>query len=210
MFTHDFLPKQQLEQINYDTGRVYKTPSGNLYPSITTLLSKKQSKELIQWKASVGAEAEVIASRAARRGTRIHALAESYLLNENLSFPNFVIKDTWSRFKSVLDRIDNVRLIEARLYSDRYKIAGTVDCVAEFDGVLSIIDFKTSNSRKYESMIDNYYIQTYAYKCMFEELYGIETKQLTVLISVDHDTPQVFTTVDFDKWDRKLKELLKG
>lgn len=208
-FVHQWLEKLQLEQINNDQGRVYKVPTGACYPSITALLSKSQSDGLKQWKEAVGENAATeIANRAARRGTKIHEICESYILNKPVEIKNFIIKDTWSRFKPLIDRINNVKLLEARIYSDLYKIAGTVDCVAEFDGVLSIIDFKTANSPKYESMIDNYFIQTYAYKCMFEERYGIEIEKLVVLISVDHDKPQVFESTDFGKWDAKLRELL--
>ena len=209
MFTHQWLPELQLEQINNETGRVYQTPEGNVYPSITSVLSKNKSKELLEWQAAVGEEqAREISSRAARRGTGIHLLAEQYLKNEVPDYKNFIQKDSFLRFKKVLDDISNVRLLESRLYSDLYKLAGTVDCVADYKNELSIVDFKTSNSKKYESMIDNYFIQTYAYKLMFEERYNIEIKNLVILISVDHDVPQIFTSKDFSKWNAKLIEVL--
>lgn len=209
MFTHQWLPELQLEQINNETGRVYQTPEGNVYPSITSVLSKNKSKELLEWQAAVGEEqAKEISSRAARRGTGIHLLAEQYLKNEVPEYKNFIQKDSFLRFKKVLDNVSNVRLLESRLYTDVYELAGTVDCVADYNNELSIVDFKTSNSRKYESMIDNYFIQTYAYKIMFEERYNIEIKNLVILISVDHDVPQIFTSKDFSKWSTKLREVL--
>lgn len=205
MFTLDLLPKIQLEQINNDSGRLYKTPDGNLYPSITSILSGSKNEGLIAWRNAVGEdEANAISKRAANRGTKIHALAEDYLSNREVVYPNFLLKDQFIRFKKQLNRLNNIRALEYRLYCDQYRIAGTVDCIAEYDGVLSIIDFKTSNSPKYESMIDNYFTQAYAYRTMAVERYGIDIPNLVILISVDHDYPQVFQSNDFDKWNDKL------
>jgi genome maintenance exonuclease 1 len=100
--------------------------------------------------------------------------------------------DMWKSMQPVVDRIDNIHALEAMLYSDKLRMAGTVDCIGEFDGLLSVIDFKTSKRPKQREDIQHYFIQATAYSVMFEELFGISVPDITIIIGVDDDTPQVF------------------
>lgn len=142
-------------------------------------------------------EANRISGRASRRGTKFHSLMESYISNqEKDSFLNEnVMPDMKLAFKQMLpivDRIDNVHYLETMLYSETLGLAGQVDCIAEFDGVPSVIDFKTSLKLKREEWILNYFEQCTCYSLMYEEMTGIKAKQIVVLISVDNEEPQVF------------------
>ncbi len=191
MFKHDRLPTFNLIQQNGKI-RTYLTPDGQSYPSVTTVLGFEPKPGIEEWRKRVGEdEAKLIMNRAAARGTLIHKYAEDYLNN---TVPNVSMFDMsmWNSFRNVLDNIDNVRLLEGKLYSHRLRMAGTCDCVAEYCGELSLIDFKTSLRLKCEKDILNYFLQCTAYACMVYELYNIKIKQIVVLIAVDDDEPQVF------------------
>ena len=143
-------------------------------------------------------EANRISTRASRRGTKFHSLMESYISNqEKSSFLNENVmpdmKVAFNNMLPVVDRIDNVHYLETMLYSETLGLAGQVDCIAEFDGVPSVIDFKTSLKEKREDWILNYFEQCTCYSLMYEEMTGIKAKQIVVLISVDNRIePQVF------------------
>jgi genome maintenance exonuclease 1 len=162
-----------------------------------------------QWRKRVGEEeANKVSSKAAQRGTRVHQLCEDYLNNqfELEKHSKFSIYDLESfvRIKSELDKIDNIYLQEQRLYSDHLKMAGTVDCVGEYSGKLSIIDFKTSRKLKDKDYILGYFCQATAYAIMFEELTGISVPRITIIISVDDEPPQVFTEYRDNYVDRLI------
>jgi len=187
--------KEDVEQINTDSGRYYKTPSGALYPSVTSVVGLMNQKSIMQWRARVGEEeANKIASKAASRGTRIHQLCEDYLNNAEIDINKYSFEDrlNFKELKPFLHNIDNIHLQETRLYSDYLKMAGTVDCVAEWKGKLSIIDFKTAKKLKEKSYITNYFCQASAYAIMYEELFGIPVSRIVILISVDNEMPQIF------------------
>ena len=142
-------------------------------------------------------EANKISGRASRRGTKFHSLMESYISNqERSSFLNDNVmpdmKMAFNQMLPIVDRIDNVHYLETMLYSETLGLAGQVDCIAEFDGVPSVIDFKTSLKLKREEWILNYFEQCTCYSLMYEEMTGIKAKQIVVLISVDNEDPQVF------------------
>jgi genome maintenance exonuclease 1 len=189
----------ELKQLNTDesTGeRFYITPSGKKLPSVTTVLGHFKKKAMIEWRNRVGhEEADRISYRASNRGTRFHNMMESYLRNED-DFMFGVMPDMKQAFldmKETLDLIDNIRYIESPLYSERLGVAGRTDCIAEFAGVPSIIDFKTSTKEKKEHWIDNYFEQGTAYALMYEELVREPVDQIVILISVDFmEHPQVF------------------
>lgn len=105
-----------------------------------------------------------------------------------------VVKSRFNSFKKLIDRIENIRCLEKKLGSPKLGVAGTVDCVAEFNKKLSIIDFKTSRKRKCAEWIKKYFAQTTAYSIMMYETYNLKINQLVILISVDNDTPQIFIT----------------
>lgn len=198
-FTH--LPQrihesEELDQVNTDTGRYYKTPAGVLYPSVTTVTGLFGAKAIQQWRARVGdEEANRISSQASTRGTRIHQLCEDYLNNDDIDPSKYTLYDAenFKALKPELDaNIDNIHLQEVRLYSDYLKMAGTVDCVAEWKGKLAIIDFKTAKKAKNREYILNYFCQASAYAIMYEERYNIPVSRIVILISVDGEPPQVF------------------
>ena len=195
-----------------DKGRRYCTPEGKLYPSITTVFSVLQNEHLDEWKKRVGeSEARKISARAAQRGTFIHEQCE-YLLTGRDHRPSPTLKmlywDTWKNFKPLVDQIGDVLAIEAPLYSDRLRVAGTVDCVGYWNGQLSIIDFKTSGRRKTHGEIDTYWMQCAAYSALLKERTGLTATQLVILMSVDDDDPLVF--VDHSKnWLQKFIDVRK-
>lgn len=201
-----------LRDVTTEKGRRYNTPNGGSYPSITTVLSILSEKSIYEWRQRVGAEeADKISTRASRRGTAVHAIIEKYIDNDS-NFKDGYTPDIVQSFldlKPILDsRIGKVFAQEAPLYSDHLGVAGRVDCVAEFDGKLSIIDFKTSRKPKKKSYIENYFMQESAYAVMWEERTGQPITQLVTIISVDGEDPQVFVE-HRDNWTDKLIETIK-
>lgn len=196
MFNHVNVNIPEIRTENINGGRYYVTPTGIKYPSITTVLSILSKKAIMEWRKRVGAEeANKISTKAARRGTNVHQMCEDYLNNKeyitNKTMP--VDKEMFGTLKPILDeRINNIHTQEATLYSDYLGVAGRVDCIAEFDGRLSVIDFKTSRKLKKREWISNYFQQASAYCVMYEERTGIPIDQIVILIAVDEEEPQVF------------------
>ena len=199
-----------------DGKRFYVTPDGSAYPSITTILSLQDKPGLDKWKKNVGEkEAKRISQESMRIGTAVHQMCEIYLNNlvVKLDKSEKVIRDTFNRMRFLLGNIDNIVGTEITLYSDLLRVAGTADCIAEYNGIPSVIDFKTSRKPKKEEWIDDYYMQTFAYKLMFEEMTGIEIKQVVILIAcVDQFDVQVFKkpASDSDKYLTKLVKIMKA
>ena len=176
--------------------RFYATPDGNKYPSVTTITSQYNKQSIMEWRKRVGEEeANRISSRAAGRGTRVHTICENYLNNQD-DYTKKQMPDAVVMFKTLqplLDQyVNNIHALEVPLYSDYLRTAGRVDCIAEFDGTLSVIDFKTSSKPKEDQWIQNYYMQCSAYAVMFEERTGIPVPRIVVMIAVDGDKSQVF------------------
>ena len=200
-FNHIKLPELQfnLEAETTENGRIYKTPTGNSYPSITTVLSKSSDKTaLIEWRKRVGdQEADRITKKSANRGTKLHLTCEKYLLNELTDFkiktlmPD--VKDFFLQLKPHIDKnVGDVYGLEQALYSDRLGIAGRTDCIAEWNGKLSIIDYKNARKEKEEEWIQGYFIQCSAYALMFEEITKKQIEQIVVLIANEQGNPQIF------------------
>ena len=198
-----------------DGKRFYVTPDGNSYPSITTILSQQENLGIEAWKAKVGEkEAKRISKESMRIGTAVHQMAEFYLSNYIIKLKNEEKKivDTFNRLRFLLGNINNIVGVEIPLFSDLLRVAGTTDCIAEYNGELSVIDFKTSRRPKKEEWIDDYYMQTFAYKLMFEEMTGIEIKQVVILVAcVEQFEVQVFKkpAKDSDKYLTKLVNIMK-
>ena len=198
-----------------DGKRFYVTPDGNSYPSITTVLSLQEKPGIDKWKEKVGEkEAKRISKESMRIGTAVHQMAEFYLSNYiiKLKDEDKKIVDTFNRLRFLLGNINNIVGVEIPLYSDLLRVAGTADCVAEYNGVPSVIDFKTSRKPKKEVWIDDYYMQTFAYKLMFEEMTGIEIQQIVILVAcVESFDVQVFRkpAKDADEWLEKLVKIMK-
>lgn len=194
MFTHKSVHLDELTTQTLDGKRFYATPDGKLYPSVTTVMSILNKDAIMEWRRRVGEEqANKISSRAARRGTKLHTVCENYLQNKDVSE---TMPDTMALFKSIkpiIDKyIDNVYAIEAPLYSHHLRVGGRVDCIAEYDGKLAIIDYKTSSRQKDESQIQNYFMQCAAYAVMFEERTGIPVSRIAIVMAVENDNPLLF------------------
>ena len=192
MFTHIHHDIAKLQRVTTPEGRLYQTPSGKSYPSVTTITGLLGKEAIIKWRKRVGEEeANRISTRAANRGTRVHSLCESYLKNEPTE-PDIFDAEMFSSLKPLLNRIDNIHCLETPLYSDHLQVAGTVDCIAEFDGKVSVIDFKSSKRIKTRDQIHNYFMQCAAYAVMFEERTGVPVSRLVILMAVDDEDPIVF------------------
>jgi len=207
MFHHVKLDREvpKLKQLNENGTRYYLTPEGNKYPSVTTVLSEYSKRGIQEWRNKIGHEqAQKITTAASTRGTAFHKLCENYLDNKEVEFRTPIEKERFEQFKTVLHQINNIHAQETRMYSDHLRLAGTVDCIGEFDGNLSIIDFKTSSRPKKEEYIENYFMQCSAYAIMFEEQFKIPVSKIVILVSVDDNPPQIFK----QKRDDYVKNLL--
>ena len=178
---------------NIEGKRFYVTPEGNKYPSITTVLSGRNKEGILKWRQSVGNDvANQIMRQAASRGTAVHQLVEDYLNNADLSKQDVLPLALFTLLKPELDNINNIVIQEGGLYSDKWGIAGRVDCIAEYQGKLSVIDFKTSTKEKKEAWVENYFIQGSAYCEMYEERFNQEINQVVILIVTEDGAVQTF------------------
>jgi genome maintenance exonuclease 1 len=204
----------EMNTVMIEGRRYYNTPTGNKHKSVTTVISNNAKKQevLAKWRERVGkAKAQQISSRAATRGNRYHKLAENYMNNEHDDTLYREYPLVWIMFDSsrkILDNINNIYLQEAALYSDFLGIAGRVDCIAEYNGVLSIIDFKTSAEEKKEEYLYDYYVQETAYACMLQELYGLKVKQLVTIIACENGDTQVSIQPVRKEYFIKLQEYI--
>lgn len=206
-FEHVKLDREvpKLKQLNEEGTRYYVTPEGNKYPSVTTVLAEYNRKEIFEWRRRVGEEtANKISRTASTRGTAFHKVCETYLNNETVSLKTPIEVERFVNFKPVLERVNRIHAQELRMYSNHLRMAGTVDCVAEFDGKLAIIDFKTSSKVKDKGNIENYFMQCSAYSIMFEEIFKIPVSKTVVLIAVDEQQPQIF----IEKRDNYVEKLI--
>ena len=197
MFNHIqiSLPEVTTETINRK--RFYVTPEGEKYPSITTVLSTRKKEGLFEWRKRVGNDvANYVARTSASRGTKVHHMCEDYLNNEfdeEKHRKDFLPFCLFNQLKDqALCNVNNIHAQEAGLYSDKYKVAGRVDCVAEYKDTLSIIDFKTSTRERSDDWNENYYIQGSAYAEMFEERTEMKIDQVVILVVTEDGTVQEF------------------
>lgn len=207
MFNHIHLELPKLKRVTSEDGtRVYETPTGKKYPSVTTVTGLLKKKAILEWRKRVGEEeANRISSTAARRGTRLHTLCEKHLLNENVTV-NMFDTEMWNNVKPHLSDINNIHALESSLYSNHLEVAGTVDCIAEYKGKLSVIDFKTSKRLKTRDDIHDYFIQCSAYAVAFEEMTGKPVSRLVVIMGVDNEQPLIFQERR-DDWVSEFKKL---
>lgn len=209
IFKHDKidLGYNDLVAVTLPSGRTYVDPDGNEYPSITTVLGALGKEALQKWKDRVGEEeANAIGFRASSRGTAVHELVEKYLDNEELPAVMPHIMQSLNSLKPFLHRIGTIYAQECPLYSTYLGVAGRVDCVAEFDGKLSIIDFKTSLRPKKKEWITKYFMQETAYAIMWEERTGKPITQLVTIMDVDDSEALLF----IEQRDNWAKDLLKA
>ena len=178
-------------------GHKYMTPDSNIYPSVTTILGKTKPEEskagLDRWRDSVGHDvANYIMREAATIGTESHELNEAYINDTPYPDTRLISRAHHENFKPYLNRIDMVYGTELPLYSDKLELAGTADCIAEFDGVPSIIDYKTKRSPQKKEWMYDYHLQTSCYATMFEEITGISITQGVIIVSSEKNTIQTF------------------
>ena len=157
--------------------------NGTNYPSVTSILGVRKKVELQQWRDKIGENvANWEMGRAARRGTATHNLIENYIKCEPLEEKSVLPLGLFKLMKPYIDQINNIHCLETVLYTSKYRLAGQVDCIAEYNGKLSVIDFKTANKERKEEWIDNYFLQCTAYGLMYEELFKKEIDQIVVII----------------------------
>ena len=187
-----------IEAITTDSGRRYKVPNGEMYESVTTALGNQPGKKegLMEWRRRVGNdEANRISRKAAGRGTAVHSIIEDYLNNKEDPckdmMPDAVVM--FKQLQPILDKsISKVYMQEAPLWSDKYRLAGRVDCIADIKGKLSVVDFKTSMKIKKREWVKDYFLQTAAYSHMIQEMYGDTVDQTVIFIAVEDRDPQIF------------------
>jgi len=190
-FSHDFIEiPNSLKETTIDGKRFYQTPEG-IFPSVTTVVGWQKQKFFSEWRIKNPEESK----RVTTRGTKFHSLIEKYLRNEDLDYDNLHsgCKSLFSILKPELDKIDNIKALETPLWSKTLGLAGRTDCIAEYDGKLSIIDFKASTKEKRKSDIDNYFAQAAAYSLMFQERTGIIVRDFAILIACEDGLKQVFS-----------------
>ena len=213
MFNHVDLDLPQLERETIDGVRYYQTPEGNQkLVSITSVISYINRQIFIDWRKKVGAEeADKITRKATSRGTDFHTLTENHL--DNKEFKTGSVQPL-SEFmfllaKEELSRIDNIHALETSLYSLELGIAGTVDCIAEYDGELAVIDFKTSKKPKHREWIDHYFVQCAAYACMLYEMTGIMVKKFIIIMSCENGECVVYEEYNKRKYINLLSEYIR-
>jgi genome maintenance exonuclease 1 len=208
-FNHVGTTLTELTTENIDGKRHYVTPNGS-YISITTLLSNLSKDGIQKWRARVGAEeANRISTKASRQGNAIHALCEKYIKNEEgfltESMPHLV--EMFESILPLLDRVDNVHVTEGAMYSDELGLAGRTDLIAEFDGKLAIIDYKTSRRIKTWEMCASYFMQGAFYAHAYEERTGIPINNIVIIMAVENEEPLLFRETK-DRWLEPLRQVI--
>ena len=205
----------EVEAVDRDGTRFYPIPGADkYYPSVTSITSFKNAQFFQKWRSRIGeTEANRITARATQRGTAFHALSEEYFKGE-LNIDKYLENNPLSvrmfqSAKSTLNRIDNIHCLETFLYSHYLGLAGRVDGIAEFDGELAVIDFKTSTKEKKEDWIEHYFVQETAYAAMFLERSGLEVKKIVTLIATEDSTIQVFEKYNLDDYLQLLKSYIE-
>jgi genome maintenance exonuclease 1 len=213
IFNHVDLNLPQLERETIDGVRYYKVPDNDQLlklVSITSVTSHKNRQVFVNWRKKVGEEeADKITRQATSRGTDMHTLVEHHLKNEKLPEVQPLSDFLFKISKSTLNRINNIHALEGSLYSKQLGIAGTVDCIAEFDDELAIIDFKTSKKPKPREWIEHYFVQCMAYGCMLYELTGIPVKKLVIIMACENGECVVYEERDKSKYIKLLTEYIR-
>jgi ATP-dependent exoDNAse (exonuclease V) beta subunit len=185
---------QDLQSTTFPDGkRYYQLPDGTRLPSVTTVLGAQKKQAIMEWRKRVGEEeANRISKKATSRGTNVHSMCEEYLNNEPLGvyMPDAI--EMFLSLKPYLNKINNIHYQEQALWSTQLGMAGRVDCIAEYEGVLSVIDFKTSKRVKSHEDIEDYFWQTTAYALMYEELIGQPIHDLVIIMAVEDNKPLIF------------------
>jgi ATP-dependent exoDNAse (exonuclease V) beta subunit len=213
MFNHVELNLPSLEREMIDGVRYYKVPSKEelqKFVSITSVISHFNKEKFSAWRKRVGdEEADKITRKATSRGTDAHTLIEHHLKNLDLPTVQPISEHLFKIAKPALKRINNIYTLEGSLYSEYFGVAGTVDCIAEFDGELSIIDFKTSKQPKPREWIDGYFVQCCAYACMLHELTGLSVRKFVIIMTCENGEVEVYEEYDKTKYIKLLTQYIK-
>tara|TARA_Y100001938_G_scaffold70700_1_gene97999 strand:- start:664 stop:1344 length:681 start_codon:yes stop_codon:yes gene_type:complete len=212
MFDHVDLNLSPLEREHIDGVRYYKIPDEDelvKMVSITSVTSHFNKEIFINWRKKVGnKEADRITKAATSRGTDMHTLTEHYLKNENLPTVQPISDFLFKIAKTELNKINNIYALEGPLYSKQLGVAGTVDCIAEYNGELAIIDFKTSKKPKPKDWIEHYFVQCMAYGCMLYEMRDIPIKKLVIIMACENGECKVYEEYDKAKYIRLLQQYI--
>ena len=213
MFNHAPVNLPLLERETIDGVRFYKVPDQDEFlklVSITSVTSHYNREKFAKWRKKVGEKkANEITRKATSRGTDMHTLVEHYLLNEDLPTVQPLSDYLYKIAKPTLNKIDNIHSLEGSLYSKELGVAGTVDCIAEYEGELAVIDFKTSKAPKPREWIDGYFVQAAAYACMYYELTGTPVKKLVIIMACEDGECVVYEERDKMKYMRLLVTYIK-
>jgi len=211
-FNHIDIELPKLSRETIDGVRYYSVPDEEellKLVSITSVTSHFNKDIFVKWRKRVGnEEADRITKRATKRGTDMHTLVEHYMKNEELPEVPPISDFLFKISKANLKRINNIYALEGSLYSKQLGIAGTVDCIAEYDGELAIIDFKTSAKPKPRGWIEHYFVQCMAYGCMLYELTGISVKKLVIIMACENGECVVYEERDKSKYIKLLTEYI--
>jgi len=202
----------KLKRVEIDGKRYYQIPGHEdvKLVSVTTVTSFQKAKSIKEWRQRVGEEkANAITRKAASRGTDMHTLVEHYLKNETLPDVQPLSEFLFKFARPFLDRINNIHALESPLYSLKLGVAGTVDCIAEYDGELAVIDFKTSKEPKPEEWIEGYFVQAVAYACMLYELTGIMVKKLVIIMSCENGECVIYEKRNKSEYIGKLAQYIR-
>ena len=196
IFEHcNYLGDLELNKKETNGIRLYNLPNGEWVPSITSVTSFYNREIFAKWRARVGIEeANRITKKATARGTDFHEVAQAYLENKDLNWDDYrpLSKFMFYHAKPYLDKINNIHAIERTLYSEYLGLAGRVDCIAEYEGELAVIDFKTSEKIKPEKWLENYFVQEMFYATAYYELTGIPVKKLITIMVTPGGDVKVF------------------
>ena len=209
---HNYLGDVDLNCKNKNGIRLYNIPNGDWVPSITSVTSFYNRQVFVEWRKRVGnEEADRITKKATARGTDFHEVAQDYLLNKELNWDNYrpLSKFMFYHLKPELDKINNIHAIERTLYSEYLGLAGRVDCIAEYEGELAVIDFKTSDKIKPEKWIENYFVQEMFYASAYYEMTGIPVKKLITLMVTPGGEVKVFDKRDKSDYIKLLVRYIK-
>ena len=210
MFNHVEIDIPPLKRVTIDGVRYYDVPDGDKLVSITSVISWINREIFLEWRKRVGTEeADKITKASTSRGTDMHTLVEYYLKNEELPSVQPLSEFLFKQAKPQLNLIDNIHALETSLYSSRLGVAGTVDCIAEYDGELSVIDFKTSKKPKPRKWIDHYFVQCAAYACMLYEMSGIMVKKFVIIMSCEDGECVVYEEYNKRKYINLLSQYIR-